>query len=92
MKTAIMNSILAILLALISPLVQAQSVQAQSEKKPVPDRLKEEVAQHRRLAEVHENAARCLESGKSEKECHAQLEKACKGVGIGKYCGMRHTH
>lgn len=87
MKTAIMNSILAILLALISPLVQAQS-----EKKPIPDRLKEEVAQHRRLAEVHENAARCLESGKSEKECHAQLEKACKGVGIGKYCGMRHTH
>ncbi len=65
---------------------------AQAEKKPNTDRQKEEVAQHRRLAEVHEQAARCLESGKPEKDCHAQLEKACKGVGIGKYCGLRHTH
>jgi len=65
---------------------------AQAEKKPNIDRLKEEVAQHRRLAEVHEQAARCLESGKPEKDCHAQLEKACKGVGIGRYCGLRHSH
>jgi hypothetical protein len=76
----------------IALLLTSLSALAQADKKAGADRLKEEVAQHRRLAEVHENAARCLESGKPEKECHAQLEKACKGVGIGKYCGMRHTH
>ncbi len=65
---------------------------AQAEKKSNPDRLKEEVAQHRRLAEIHENAARCLESGKPEKACHDQLQKECRGVGIGKHCGLRHSH
>lgn len=65
---------------------------AQADSKASADRLKEEIAQHRRLAEVHENAARCLASGKSEKECHEQLQKACKGVGIGKHCGLRHAH
>lgn len=53
---------------------------------------KEDVTRHRHLATVHEAAARCLESGKGEKECHEQLRKDCKGVGIGKYCGMRHKH
>ena len=44
------------------------------------------------LATVHENAAKCLESGKPHKDCQAQLEKECKGLGIGKYCGMKHKH
>lgn len=59
---------------------------------PNPDAVKRDIADHRALAQVHENAAKCLESGKSEKECHDQLAKACKGIGIGKYCGMRHRH
>jgi hypothetical protein len=59
---------------------------------PNPDAIKRDIADHRALAQVHENAAKCLESGKSEKECHDQLAKECKGVGIGKYCGMRHRH
>jgi hypothetical protein len=61
-------------------------------KQPNPEAIKRDIADHRALAQVHENAARCLESGKSEKECHDQLAKECKGVGIGKYCGMRHRH
>jgi predicted secreted protein len=61
------------------------------EKQPSPE-AKRDIEAHRTLAQAHENAARCLESGKPEKECHAQLEKDCKGVGIGKYCGMRHKH
>ena len=61
-------------------------------KAPNADAVKRDVADHRALAQVHENAARCLEAGKSEKECHDQLAKECKGVGIGKYCGMRHRH
>jgi hypothetical protein len=62
------------------------------EKKPLSEEAKKDIAAHRQLAQVHENAARCLEAGKSEKECHDQLQKECKGVGIGKYCGMRHRH
>jgi len=62
------------------------------EKKPLSEDVKKDVAAHRQLAQVHENAARCLEAGKPEKECHDQLQKECKGVGIGKYCGMRHRH
>jgi hypothetical protein len=62
------------------------------EKKPSPDEVKKDIEAHRTLAQAHENAARCLEAGKSEKDCHEQLQKDCKGVGIGKYCGMRHRH
>jgi len=52
--------------------------------------LKEDAKRHRALAAVHEGAARCLEGGKSEKVCLDQLRKDCKGLGIGKYCGMKH--
>jgi hypothetical protein len=67
--------------------VSAQSDKAHSEKE-----RKEDASRHRAMAAAHEAAARCLESGKREKECLAQLGKDCKGLGIGKYCGMRHKH
>ena len=54
--------------------------------------VRQAVADHRAMADAHLNAAKCLESGKAEKECHAELEKDCKGLGIGKYCGMKHKH
>ena len=54
--------------------------------------VKEGIADHRAMAEAHLNAARCLEAGRPEKDCHAQLAKDCKGLGIGKYCGMKHKH
>ena len=44
------------------------------------------------MAVAHEAAAKCLEAGKGEKACLEQLRKDCKGVGIGKYCGMKHQH
>ena len=72
-------------------LLAATPVSAQ-EKKPNAEDVKKDIAAHRQLAQVHENAAKCLEAGRSEKECHDQLQKECKGVGIGKYCGMRHRH
>ena len=55
-------------------------------------KAKEDVAVHRAIAAAHEKAAKCLESGKSEKECHAPLATECKAIAIGKYCGMRHRH
>jgi hypothetical protein len=66
------------------------NVLAQSGK---PDaKAKEDIAAHRAIAAAHEKAAKCLESGKSEKDCHAPLATECKAIAIGKYCGMRHRH
>ena len=55
-------------------------------------RAKEDIVVHRTVAAAHEKAAKCLEGGKSEKECHAHLAIDCQGIAIGKYCGMRHKH
>jgi hypothetical protein len=52
----------------------------------------QDIQRHRAMAVAHEAAAKCLESGKGEKVCYAELAVACKGLAIGKYCGMRHAH
>ncbi|MBA3253080.1 MAG: hypothetical protein H0T67_02310 [Burkholderiaceae bacterium] len=52
----------------------------------------EDVARHRQMAKAHEEAARCLEAGSAEKQCHERLREACKGIAVGQYCGMRHAH
>ena len=54
--------------------------------------VKKDIDNHRAMAEAHLNAAKCFEAGKSEKVCHEQLAKDCKGLAIGKYCGMKHSH
>jgi hypothetical protein len=51
-----------------------------------------DIKRHRAMAAAHEAAAKCLESGQTEKVCLEKLAKDCKGLGIGKYCGMRHQH
>ena len=53
---------------------------------------KEDVNRHRAIAAAHESAAKCLESGKKEDVCYKELQAACKGLAIGKYCGMKHEH
>lgn len=57
-----------------------------------PEQTKREIAQHRAIAAAHEAAAKCMESGKEEEFCNAELSKACVGIAIGKLCGMKHTH
>ncbi len=54
--------------------------------------IKEDIARHRAMAAAHEAAAKCLESGKKEEICLKELQTACKGLAIGKYCGMKHQH
>ena len=54
--------------------------------------IKEDIARHRAMAAAHEAAAKCLESGKKEEICLKELQAACKGLAIGKYCGMKHQH
>lgn len=57
-----------------------------------PEQTRKEIAQHRAIATAHETAAKCKESGKDEEICHAKLTKSCKGLAIGKLCGMKHQH
>ncbi len=52
----------------------------------------EDVARHQQMAKAHQEAARCLEAGTAEAQCHSQLRAACKGIAVGQYCGMRHAH
>jgi len=52
----------------------------------------EDIKRHRAMAAAHEATAKCLESGQTEKVCLDKLAKDCKGLGIGKYCGLRHQH
>lgn len=53
---------------------------------------KKDIQRHKAMAVAHEGAAKCLESGKKHDACMKDLQTACKGLGIGKYCGMRHEH
>lgn len=82
----------AAILALAAVMALPVQAQQKAEKPHSAAEIKKDVADHRAMAEAHLNAAKCLEGGKSEKECHAQLAKDCKGLAIGKYCGMKHRH
>ena len=53
---------------------------------------KEDAQRHRAMAAAHEAAAKCLESGKKEDVCIKELQASCKGLAVGKYCGMKHAH
>lgn len=53
---------------------------------------KEDIGRHRAMSAAHEAAAKCLESGKKEDLCDKELQIACKGLAIGKFCGMKHAH
>jgi hypothetical protein len=44
------------------------------------------------MVTAHGNAAQCLAAGTPYRDCQAALKKDCGGVGVGKYCGMRHAH
>lgn len=55
--------------------------------------VKQDIDRHRAMAVAHEAAAKCLESGKKDHDkCQKELQAACKGIAIGKYCGMKHEH
>ena len=74
-------------LALAPLLLAAALAHAHSDKE-----IKADAERHRAMAAAHEAAAKCLESGKGHDTCQKELQVACKGLGIGKYCGMRHAH
>lgn len=51
-----------------------------------------DIVRHRAMAAAHEGAAQCLASGKKEADCQKALQAACRGLAIGKMCGMKHEH
>ncbi len=78
-------------LLVLEGLLLAAGALAQA-KKDDEKHVKSDIAVHRAIAAAHEAAAKCLEAGKAEKECHAQLARDCQGLALGKYCGMKHRH
>lgn len=89
MKTALLSLLLGAALALSATV---QAADADRRKAAADKQRAEDIADHKAIAAAHQQAAQCLESGKAEKDCHAQLEQTCKGLAIGKYCGMKHRH
>lgn len=79
-----MRGVVAALLALSAGVAMAQ---AHGDKE-----IKQDIQRHRAMAAAHEAAAKCLESGKKPDQCQKELTAACKGLAIGKYCGMKHEH
>ncbi len=73
---------------------------ALASKGHTPEQIAKDIERHRAMAAAHTAAAQCLEkngkypktSGKAYDDCMKQLQTACKGLGIGKQCGMRHEH
>ena len=43
-------------------------------------------------ARAHRTASECMSAGKAYEDCIWDLQTACKGLGVGKYCGMMHVH
>ena len=52
----------------------------------------EDIERHRGMARAHEQAAQCLAQGTKYDTCQKQLQASCKGLALGKNCGMRHSH
>jgi hypothetical protein len=78
------------------PLTAAKAAPAAGQTAPKPSaeqaHRNDDIARHRQMARAHEEAAKCLEAGGSEKQCQERLREACKGIAVGQYCGMRHAH
>ena len=77
--------IVALVLSSVAGLALAASAHTDKE-------IKEDIARHRAMAAAHEGAAKCLESAKKPDVCEKELQAACKGLAVGKYCGMKHLH
>lgn len=76
----------------IASVLIAQAAIIYAAEKHSADDIKKDIQRHRAMATAHEAAAKCLESGKKDEVCEKELQAACKGIGIGKNCGMKHEH
>ncbi|WP_284336472.1 hypothetical protein [Comamonas sp. NoAH] len=70
----------------------SQSVNTTQAAPKVDAHTQEDIERHRGMARAHEQAAQCLATGTKYEECQKQLQASCKGLALGKNCGMRHAH
>lgn len=52
----------------------------------------QDIERHESMARAHAQAAQCLAAGAAYDTCQKQLQASCKGLALGKHCGMRHAH
>jgi hypothetical protein len=78
--------------AAATPAPAAAAAPAPAAAAPVDAHRRDDIAKHRAIAAAHDAAARCLESGRPEGECQQALRRACEGIAVGRYCGMKHSH
>ncbi len=57
---------------------------------PLSQETLDDIAKHETIAAAHTQAAKCLREGKADEVCEGALLPACKGVAIGRFCGMKH--
>lgn len=60
------------------------------------EEVKQDIERHRAMAAAHTAMAQCMEAAGADKtaqnQCQKELLAACKGLAVGKYCGMKHAH
>ncbi|WP_279213166.1 hypothetical protein [Delftia acidovorans] len=72
---------------------KAQSdAKTQGASAPLDAHARADMERHRAMAKAHEAAAQCLAAGRDHEQCQKQLQADCKGLALGKFCGMRHAH
>lgn len=54
--------------------------------------IEQDIERHKAMAAAHTAAAQCLATGRKPDDCLKELQNACKGLALGKHCGMRHAH
>lgn len=70
----------------------APAAKTAAPKAALDSHTQEDAQRHRGMAQAHGQAAQCLEAGQPHELCQKQLQAACKGLALGKFCGMRHAH
>jgi len=90
---------IAALLVLLATLAGSATAQQPAEKPAeqsapaaLDEHTREDIARHRAMAQAHAAAAQCLQDGTAHAQCQKQLQADCKGLALGKHCGMRHGH
>ncbi|MDA8456893.1 hypothetical protein M4R22_19210 [Acidovorax sp. GBBC 3334] len=83
---------LAPLLAFGALAAHAQEAKDHKDHAHTDKEVQADIQRHRAMAAAHDTAAQCLASGKGHEQCMKDLQAACKGLAIGKYCGMKHQH
>lgn len=75
----------------LTMVIVALSVSVHAASTPVlSQETLDDIAKHETIAAAHAEAAKCLRSGKPDAVCEGALLQACKGVAIGRFCGMKH--